>query len=65
MITHICRMCRKAKGTRGPYEDIIDGSTYFLCFPCYDEQEVRWLELMDVVIAEQEQGDPFDDPIFN
>lgn len=65
MIVHICRHCRKAKATVGPYEDIIDNSSYYLCYPCYDKQEVEWLQLMDVVIAEQNQGDPFDDPIFN
>lgn len=62
MLVHICRQCRKAKGTRGPYEDIIDCSTYFLCFPCEDRQNVEWLHLLDNVINEE---DPFDDPIFN
>lgn len=63
MIIHICPACRKAKGTQGPYENIIDSTTYFLCYPCWSEQEAEWLTLMDALI--EQKGDPFDDPIFN
>ena len=40
-VIHICRHCRKAVGTVGPFEDIITCGDYFLCLPCH-RKEKEW-----------------------
>jgi hypothetical protein len=45
-VIHICKRCRKAKGTI-PQEDILFFETTFICEKCDKELEEEWWRLLE------------------